>query len=250
MYQEEMALSLNGNTFINLKNDFDVILARTVGNMTMRGADEATVTLKLGISLEKESVDTPTGYQDVVKPSFKHDISSVMQIKDKMTGQFKGSFGMVYDEKKKKWVLRNIDDGQMDLFDCGDDEGEDVLAIGASEMPELPTRFDWLSRFVGKELTIIESGGVYTLQTLDGTVVLSSAAVTSSPYYCDGEKLAEHAGCEGIVCVEYGEDCVDGVAIECDSCAAVIVQVDNPGQGEDEDAVDDAGDYEYDESEE
>lgn len=34
-----MELSLKGETFNALKEDFDVVLARTIGNMEMKGAD-------------------------------------------------------------------------------------------------------------------------------------------------------------------------------------------------------------------
>ena len=98
MYANDMSLSLKSDTFSALKEDFDSILARTIGNMEMKGAEEATVTLKLGISLEKSSVNGPNGLQDITKPSFKHDISSVMQVKDKKSGALTGDYELVWDE--------------------------------------------------------------------------------------------------------------------------------------------------------
>ena len=53
MFANDLSLSLKSETFSALKEDFDSILARTIGNMEMKGAEEATVTLKLGISLER-----------------------------------------------------------------------------------------------------------------------------------------------------------------------------------------------------
>ena len=44
MYANDMSLSLKSDTFSALKEDFDSILARTIGNMEMKGAEEATVT--------------------------------------------------------------------------------------------------------------------------------------------------------------------------------------------------------------
>lgn len=131
----DMILSLNGDTFQSLKKDFDTIMARTIGNMTMKGADEATITLKLSVSLEKSSVDGADGIQDVTKPTFKHDISSVMQVKDKMTGQFKGEYGMIWDDKEGHWVLRKIDNGQMNLFD---DDGNRIIDAEYHEVNDLP----------------------------------------------------------------------------------------------------------------
>lgn len=78
MTNNEMILSLKSDTFAAMKEDFDGVLARTIGNMEMKNADNATITLKLGITLDKVSVGTPNGNQDITRPSFKHDISSVM----------------------------------------------------------------------------------------------------------------------------------------------------------------------------
>ena len=118
MYANDMSLSLKSDTFSALKEDFDSILARTIGNMEMKGAEEATVTLKLGISLEKSSVNGPNGLQDITKPSFKHDISSVMQVKDKKSGALTGDYELVWDDGEGKYVMRRIDNGQVSIFDA------------------------------------------------------------------------------------------------------------------------------------
>ena len=41
MYANDMSLSLKSETFSAMKEDFDSILARTIGNMEMKGAEEA-----------------------------------------------------------------------------------------------------------------------------------------------------------------------------------------------------------------
>lgn len=247
---KDMILSLNGDTFQTLKNDFDTILARTIGNMTMKGADEATITLKLSVSLEKSSVGTMSGVQDVTKPSFKHDISSVMQVKDKMTGQFKGEYGMIWDENEERWVLRKIDNGQMNLFD---DEGQ-VIDADYTEVPALPeatgdaeeteesgeaenntdTPFGWLCQFIGEDLHITEAMGNYTVRTDSNKVVLSSATSPDSPFYCSAEKLAPHVGHQ-VVCAGYGQDHIVNVSIECEDCSQVLYDLDAPEETEEAD---------------
>ena len=237
---KDMILSLNGDTFQTLKNDFDTILARTIGNMTMKGADEATITLKLSVSLEKSSVGTMNGVQDVTKPTFKHDISSVMQVKDKMTGQFKGEYGMIWDEDEERWVLRKIDNGQMNLFD---DEGNQIIDAEYHEVPALPesaeaeeknstdTPFGWLCQFIGEDLHITEAMGNYTVRTGDNKVVLSSATSPESPFYCSAEKLAPHVGHQ-VVCAGYGQDSIVNVSIECEDCSQVLYDLDAPEETE------------------
>ena len=130
MKKNDLNLSLDGETFESLKDDFDTILARTVGNMQMKGAENATITIKLDVNLEKDKVDTYKGIFDVTKPSFKHSISSVMQVKDKMSGQLVGDFAMVWDEDEQKYVLRYIDDGQINMFD-----GDEVVEADYVEVP-------------------------------------------------------------------------------------------------------------------
>ena len=264
---KDMILSLNGDTFQTLKNDFDTILARTIGNMTMKGADEATITLKLSISLEKSSIDTTNGAQDVTKPTFKHDISSVMQVKDKMTGQFNGEYGMVWDDEEERWVLRKIDNGQMNLFDedggvidvdyhdvQGAEEDDDsILGIEesttASETEhrrdildeDIKTPFGWLCQFIGEDLNVTESMGDYVVRTESDLVVLSSSTSTSSPFYCPGYKLADHIG-HHLVCVGYGQGDITNVAVECEDCNEVIYSLDAPTGEENAEENDD---YEY-----
>ena len=257
---KDMILSLNGDTFQTLKDDFDTILARTIGNMTMKGADEATITLKLSVSLEKSSVGTVSGIQDVTKPSFKHDISSVMQVKDKMTGQFKGEYGMIWDEDEERWVLRKIDNGQMSIFD---NEENEIIDADYREVPELPeapkalpeseqdsdagdgddseppqnnadTPFGWLCQFIGEDLHITEAMGNYTVRTDSNKVVLSSATSPDSPFYCSAEKLAPHVGHQ-VVCAGYGQDHIVNVSVECEDCSQVLYDLDAPEETEEAD---------------
>lgn len=125
MCENDLDLSLNGETFASLKKDFDTILERTIGNMTMKGAEDATITIKLGVSLQKTSVPAKGSIREVTKPTFKHDIASVMQVKDKMSGQLTGNMELVWDDDLKQYVLRPIDDGQTSLFDQEADQGDD-----------------------------------------------------------------------------------------------------------------------------
>lgn len=247
----DMILSLNGDAFAALKHDFDTILNRTIGNMTMKGADEATITIKLGVSLEKSSVGTVNGIQDVTKPSFKHDISSVMQVKDKMTGQFKGEYGMVWDDDEERWVLRKIDNGQMNLFDGEetviDAEYKEVAAlpegsvetvsddeVEAKAENDRDTPFGWLCQFIGEDLHITESMGNYTVRTNDNKVVLSSATSSDSPFYCPAEKLAPHVDHQ-VVCAGYGQDSIVNVSIECEDCSTVLFDLDAPEEKQEDD---------------
>lgn len=135
--KNDLDLSLNGETFSSLKADFVTILKRTLGNMTMKGADEATITIKLGVSLQKTSVPVVGSLpRAVTKPTFKHDISSVMQVKDKMSGQFAGNMELVWDDESGEYILRPISDGQTSMFDQPEEDGQEDDDL--EEVNELP----------------------------------------------------------------------------------------------------------------
>lgn len=273
MYANDMSLSLKSETFSALKEDFDSILARTIGNMEMKGAEEATVTLKLGISLEKSSVNGPAGIRDIVKPSFKHDISSVMQVKDKKSGALTGDYEMVWDADEGKYVMRRIDNGQVSMFDADgdatvidaeytalpegqrglpegsqdgeydednadtdDSENSDTDSANESDKPSDngPTPFEWLKQFVGQELRVTEAMGNYTVRTKDNKVVLSSATGESSPFYCPAEKLEGHVG-HNVSCVGYGDESgnIMNISIECEDCEDVLFEITESGLEDD-----------------
>lgn len=117
MCKNDINLSLNGDAFTILKEQFDKVLNRTIGNMQMKGAEDAVITLKLSVGLGKERRTTPDGVIDATIPKFKHDISSVMQVKDKVSGELVGDYELVWDEETQKYVMRRIDDGQTTMFD-------------------------------------------------------------------------------------------------------------------------------------
>lgn len=228
----ERNLSLNGDTFDILKEQFDKILNRTIGNMEMKGADDAVITLKLSVGLEKSSVNVGGDIKEVTKPTFKHDISSVMQVKDKVSGQTTDDYALVWDESEGKYVLRKIENGQMSFddyntYDSVDAEYEELPAhenerSEAAESEEeieegnyptdseetIPdvlessentssdeeelTPYGWLKQFVGSELKVTEAMGNYTVRSEDNKVVLSSATDPSNIFYCDADKLAGH----------------------------------------------------------
>lgn len=140
MYSNDMNLSLNGDTFSILKEQYDSVLNRTLGNMEMKGAEEATITVKVGIKLERTSVSG----RNIVRPTFKHDISSVMQVKDKVSGELVGDYQLVWDDDEQQYVMRKIDNGQTSLFDSGpasevvDAEHQQVGELPEGGLPELP----------------------------------------------------------------------------------------------------------------
>lgn len=253
--KNDLILSLNEDTFSSLKKDFDTILNRTIGNMEMKGASDATITLKLTVSLDKRSMTVGDSVQEFNRPTFKHDINSVMQIKDKATGQLGGEYAMVWDSEEERFVLRQFTGGQTSMFDDDyesveeewgsfADMPDDSRALPApteaeseaqeeSDNLDTSTPFGWLNQFIGESLVVTEAMGNYTVRTKDNRVVLSSATAEENPFYCSAETLAPHVG-HNVVCVGYGDDDITNVSIECEDCSAVLFDIDAPAAPEEE----------------
>lgn len=276
MKSTDMNLSLNGDTFQSLKDDFDGILARTVGNMEMKGADSATISIKLSISLKKSAVNG----REVTIPTFEHVISSVMQVKDKKTGSLSGDYEIVYDQDADTWLIRKIDNGQTSLFNEDGDNADgriidaeyEEISDGEGELPALPqheedgeedeieaeedeeeeTAFDWLKSMVGSDLTSAKIGRHFVVKDKMGKIILSSATGKEDPYFCDKEVLSKHEGHKlGIGC-NTGDDGSEKVFIGCVDCGDILYEItktENAGADDaDADGEEDDG-YEYEDPE-
>ena len=229
MNNNEMQLSLNGNTFEALKEDFDSILASTVGTMEMKCADNATITLKLDIELDKSF-----GY---TKPKFTHNLSSVMQVKQKKSGSLSGEYALVWDEDENRHVLRKVKGDQLNVFE------DDIIDVDYQPveptMLEAPVEdivpvlfFDYLKKFVGTQVKVVKNGdGSYAVESIEenenkGAVLISSAD-EGNENYCSAETLSEHIG-HNLYCTGYSEDS-DGeiveICIECEDCEEPIFSV-------------------------
>lgn len=142
--QTTYPLSLNGDTFNALKSDYDTMLRQLLTEMENREEEEATITIKVGVKLEKGQARDfqANGYdamRDIVKPTFKHEVSTVMQIKNKKSGSLGGSMEMVWDKKLCQYVMRPIDNGQVSMFDNPEGIDSQESNKGSSEnVPQFP----------------------------------------------------------------------------------------------------------------
>lgn len=269
-------MSLNGDTFNALKTDFDQMLRKLLSGMEKFECEEATLNIKVGVKLEKDQardfeVHEYEAMRDIVKPTFKHEISSAMQVKDKKTGSLSGNYELVWDRESGQYVMRNIDDGQVTLFDT---EGDNVIqmpeppalpagtvidadytmledgeAQGGSEDANGPvdgsdghkkpgdSPYEYLRQFVGADMKVMGTEhGIYTVRS-GGKVILSSGFSATDRFYCSVEKLEPHID-HAIVCEEWP----NSVVIRCDECDDTLFEVVAEEAGED-----DAADYPYEE---
>lgn len=122
MKENVLVLTLDSDAFSKLKEDFNTVLKRTLGNMESKESKEATLTLKLNITLRDDEVpDFDSADKDakrkIHKPRFDHKISSVMQIKSEESGSLNGEYELVWDNELNDYVMKAIDNGQGSLFD-------------------------------------------------------------------------------------------------------------------------------------
>ena len=120
---ENYTLSLAGDTFNALKTDFDMLLAKTLHNMTDKDGDaaEIKVTLKIEFRKQREPIENSdgviTGWKETIMPTFTHKVTSVLQIKDQLEGLLGGKYELVWDAGLQEYVLREVDGNKGTLFD-------------------------------------------------------------------------------------------------------------------------------------
>ena len=268
--KNDLPLSLKSDTFNALCSDFDQILRSTLNGMEETEQDVAEIAVKVKITLTPDSApdfSVKGGQQtrSITKPKFDHAVSAVIQKKEKKTGTLSGNYELVWDRESCQYVMRPIDNGQINLFDrdksAGDVPKENAaLPAGPSALPpagevidadyqvvredepkDKPVprdAFEWLLQFAGQSMKVMESMGNFTVRTMDNKVVLSSATSPSAVFYCPAGTLEPHVGHE-VVCAAYGEEGNPvNVSVECIECNETLFSMDAPaGQkgGEEED---------------
>lgn len=128
MNNEDYVLNMGSQVFESLRHDFDDVLKKTLANMTSKDSKEATLTVKLAITLADSTAPNFEGagnMRDIIKPSFSHKVSSVLQIKTEESGSLKGEYELVYDDDLQDFVMKPIDYGQ-ESFDKYAMQAEDL----------------------------------------------------------------------------------------------------------------------------
>lgn len=116
-------LRLDGELFSQVRDDFNFVLQRLLGNMQEKGAAVRALTLKLEIDFDTDrilnfdpSVEGET--REINKPRFKHKITSTVQIKDEKGGNMDTEMELVMDEETGYYVLQPVaNTSQRTIFD-------------------------------------------------------------------------------------------------------------------------------------
>lgn len=126
MQKDTIALTLESEIFNELKENFNAVLQKTLINMESKESEQAELTLKMKISLTNDTAPDFSevkhrAEREIIRPTFTHKISSVMQTKCEKSGEVIGDYELVWDKDSGKYIMRPIDNGQMTMF-----EGEEV----------------------------------------------------------------------------------------------------------------------------
>ena len=110
-------INLSSSVFNEMRDNFDAILKKALGNIVKGKSGQADINLKLTISATGEN-------EGQLKPKFKHQVSSVMAIKERESGMVNPNAEMVYDEEEGEYVLRPVKSEQTTLFDTEEKDNE------------------------------------------------------------------------------------------------------------------------------
>lgn len=135
-------MNINNEVFAKMRTDFDSILNSTLKKMTGKGDDEATLTIKLVLTLDHEDgYDSDSQCEDdahdVIKPSVQHKITSVLTTKSNTSGETKGDDALYWDKESGMYVTRPFLGAQTSMFDADKKvDGDKIEGLRSSLMDE------------------------------------------------------------------------------------------------------------------
>lgn len=116
-------LNFDSDTFENMKRDMNFVLQRLLGNMLDYGTDEGSMTLKIEVTMKRETIpnfdpDITGEEREISKPAFKHKVTSAVKINDEKSGNLEEEMELYMDEETGVYKLRPIaNTSQRSIFD-------------------------------------------------------------------------------------------------------------------------------------
>lgn len=119
----EKKLNFDSDTFKDVKRDMNFVLQRLLGNMLEKESTEGSMTLKIDVGFKTEYIpnynpEIEGESRKIEKPTFKHKVTSQLQIKDEKSGNMDTEMELVFDEDTGEYVMRPVSDTtQRSIFD-------------------------------------------------------------------------------------------------------------------------------------
>lgn len=117
------ALDFDSDTLGNAKRDVNFVLQRLIGNMVEKGSANGSLTLKIDVSFTQQYIPNydpkvEGESRKINKPSFKHKVTSTVQIKDEKAGNMDTEMELAFDEDSGEYVLQPVaNTTQKSIFD-------------------------------------------------------------------------------------------------------------------------------------
>lgn len=121
MSKNQFEISLESEAFEEFKSQFDDIMQAVLMEMTLKGADDARISVAMDVHIEQGLSESGEVIQI---PTFRHNINSNVSIKNSAKGSLCGDYALKLDEKTGRYMLVYSNDGQLGLF--GDEDGRFV----------------------------------------------------------------------------------------------------------------------------
>lgn len=142
------ALDLDSDTLGNAKRDVNFVLQKLIGNMVEKGSTNGSLTLKINVSFTQEYIPNydpkvEGESRKINKPSFKHKVTSTVQIKDEKAGSMDTEMELAFDEDSGEYVLQPVaNTAQKSIFDSDFEDNlkpeEGSEEEESKETPQLP----------------------------------------------------------------------------------------------------------------
>ena len=142
------ALDLDSDTLGNAKRDVNFVLQKLIGNMVEKGSTNGSLTLKIDVSFTQEYIPNydpkvEGESRKINKPSFKHKVTSTVQIKDEKAGSMDIEMELAFDEDSGEYVLQPVaNTAQKSIFDSDFEDNlkpeEGSEEEESKETPQLP----------------------------------------------------------------------------------------------------------------
>lgn len=122
-------LSLKGDTFTPVVEDFDRRLLATLDRMRRQKLTEGSITLKISIDLEQEfPIDEDGQEHEVFVPTFEHEVSSQIVQKDKTSGKIDEDFVLVRGADGLPALVSRDSENLFDMVERMEAEGDGTTA--------------------------------------------------------------------------------------------------------------------------
>lgn len=137
------ALDLDSDTLGNAKRDVNFVLQKLIGNMVEKGSTNGSLTLKIDVNIPNYDPKVEGESRKINKPSFKHKVTSTVQIKDEKAGSMDTEMELAFDEDSGEYVLQPVaNTAQKSIFDSDFEDNlkpeEGSEEEESKETPQLP----------------------------------------------------------------------------------------------------------------